>query len=75
MLPKKKKINSLKINSSPFGKTIKVHERNLQKMLLGKIGDVELLKSATEAKQSLQTALLIRNELFKALEKILSMPI
>lgn len=52
---------------------IRHNETTLSKVLTGDASSVELLQSTTEAKQYLQTVTLIRDEAFKAIEKILSM--
>ena len=52
---------------------IRHNETTLSKVLAGDASTIDLLQSTTEAKQYLQTVTLIRDETFKAIEKILSM--
>ena len=54
-------------------KPLKKNEQTVRKALLGKASSIELMQSTIEAKQSLQTAVTIRDEALKAIEKILNM--
>ena len=58
---------------SRITKPLKKNEQTVRRALLGKASSIELMQSTIEAKQSLQTAVLLRDEALKAIEKILNM--